>query len=235
MDPLVRSAQRGDMKAFEQLVRTWEKQVYNMAFSACGSREDAADISQEVFLRLYRALPGFRGDSSFSTWLHRIVANICLDFLRKKARMREEPLIILREDGSEALCDLPDVRYSPETELEKRQLREAVNRALLTLTPEHRMIVVLRELEGLTYEEIAEALSLEAGTVKSRLARARAQLRLRLAEEGNFFVSGASKQTNEAAGGETETPVGAASREKKGNALRPVMKVAAREGREGHD
>ena len=203
---LVRRAQKGDMDAFEQLVHLYEKKVYTMALRACGHAEDAADISQEVFLRVYRALPQFRGDASFSTWLYRMVSNLCIDHARKQARRFETPLVVTREDGEEHYADIPDARYAPEEALERTQMREAVNSALLTLTPDHRSIVVLREINGLSYEEIAQALLLEPGTVKSRLARARAQMRKVLTAHGNLSVSVASNstqdQTEQCEGGE---------------------------------
>ncbi len=174
-------AQAGDTTAFERIMRTYEQKVYNLALRMTGSEADAFDVAQDTFIRVYTSLKGFKGDSVFSTWLHRITTNIALDFLRKRKRRQdhEEPMETDPETGF-PLHEVPDMRYSPETAMETTEFRDAVQEALLEISPDHRQILLLREISGLSYAEIADTLSLETGTVKSRIARAREQLRIKL-------------------------------------------------------
>ena len=192
---LIERAQGGDTAAFEELVRSCEKRVYNIALRMCGNAEDAFDISQEVFLRVYRVLPAFKLECAFSTWLYRITNNICIDFGRKKAKSRTQPLYIEDDEGSTRPLEIEDPTFDPAALFERRELMEAVERCLLLLSPDHRIALVMRDLNGLSYQEIAEALELEEGTVKSRIARARAHMRKLLLEEskGNNGEAGSSK------------------------------------------
>lgn len=182
-------AKRGDRDAFEHLMRLYEKKVYSIAFRMTGDAADAFDVSQDTFLRLYGTLDSYRGDSAFSTWLYRLTTNISLDFLRKRKRQRqyETSLSDTGEDRVQALYAMPsDQTYDPERILEQSLLRDAIRDALETLSPEHRQILVLREIAGLSYTEIASALNLETGTVKSRIARAREHMREKLLQSGNL-------------------------------------------------
>ena len=180
-------AASGDRAAFEALVKAHEKSIYTLAFRMSRNREDAFDLSQEVFLRAYRALSGFKGQSAFSTWLYRLAYNLCLDHVRKMSRRQEVPLSTKTEDGTEKSMEWPDLRYSPESNWEKQELRAAIADAMERLTPEQRAVLTLREIQSLSYDEIGEVLALPAGTVKSRLARAREALRVILLSKGNFF------------------------------------------------
>jgi len=201
IDPeLVTRAAGGDPAAFESLVKTYEKSVYTLALRLSRNREDAFDLSQEIFLRVFRSLPGFKGQAAFSTWLYRLAYNICLDHARKTGRRREQPLTKPTEDGSEQPMEWPDLRYSPEQQWEKKELRTAVAKAMERLTPDQRAILTLREIQNFSYDEIAAVLNLPPGTVKSRLARAREALREILISKGNFFESKPSKPTK---GGES--------------------------------
>lgn len=213
-DELVALAKGGDMNAFEKIVKTYEKRVYNIALRMSGNEHDAFDLSQEAFLRVYRTLSSFKGRSSFSTWLFRITSNICIDFARKQARKnkKEQPIYIRADDGGEALLEIPDLRYNPEEISEKRRMREALQSALERLSPEHRQIIALRESGGLSYAEIAAALSLGEGTVKSRLARARESLREALVSGGNFHQGFSSKQTEDALGADSQRKTGDGSK-----------------------
>lgn len=190
----------GDTDAFEALVTEYEKNVYNLALKMTGNTEDAADLSQETFIKAFHSLGSFRGDSKFSVWLYRIVSNVCLDFLRGRSRRQTVSLSMEDEDGEEAQLDIPDERQTPELLLEKRMTREAVRRGLAQLPPEPRQILLLREIQGLSYEEIASVLGIESGTVKSRIFRARKKLCAFLLADGNIpdYIS-SSKQ----GGGET--------------------------------
>ena len=183
----VRSIQRGDMDAFEALVTAHEKQVYNLAKSKLGNAQDAEDATQEVFLKAYSSIAGFRGDCRFSVWIYRITVNVCLDMLRKKGRRPEVPLVRPGDDEEdETETEVPDLSLSPEALLEQKLTREAVREGLASLPEDHRQILLLREIHGLSYDEIAAELKLEAGTVKSRIFRARKKLAAFLLKNGNI-------------------------------------------------
>jgi RNA polymerase sigma-70 factor (ECF subfamily) len=152
-----------------------------------GNENDALDIAQEAFLRAYTGLKSFRGDSRFSVWLYRLVYNLCVDFTRKKQRTPVSPLTYIDDDGEPMDIEIPDTRYAPENVAEKRELREAVSRGIDALPPRHKEILVMREVTGLSYEDIASALDISEGTVKSRLSRARQNLAALLSQYGTFF------------------------------------------------
>ena len=188
---LLQRARKGEMAAFEALVSAYERRVYSLALRSTGSEQDAADVTQEVFFRAYRALDTFRGDSGFSTWLYRITMNLCVDLARKNSA---PPPVSLDEEQN---AEISETRggYQPETALETNELRRELDTALSLISEEHRRIVILRDVGGMSYADIAAALDLEVGTVKSRLARARAALRKILIERGNISLPSASKQT----------------------------------------
>lgn len=176
----------GDVNAFEALVLSYEKNVYNLALRMVKNAEDASDITQDAFVKAYSSLASFRGESKFSVWLYRIVSNTCLDFLRSRSRRPAVSLYVDNDEGEEAELDIPDVSQSPEELLERRLTRESVRRGLDALSTEYRQILLLREIQGLSYEEIAETLSMELGTVKSRIFRARKKLCDFLLRDGNI-------------------------------------------------
>ena len=190
---LVSAARDGDMDAFEALVHLYEKRVFALTLRMCGNPEDAAEAAQEAFLAAWQGLTFFRGDASFSTWLYRLVSNACVDLLRREGRRRASAGPSL--DDEELNLDVPDETPSPQDEAERRELREEIERGLASLTPEHRQVLVLREIHQLSYDEIAQVLSLDVGTVKSRISRGRRQLRKILLESGNFSAVPASKDT----------------------------------------
>ena len=183
---VVERVRAGDTDAFEALVTAYQKQIYNLTLRYVTLPEDAADLTQEAFLRAYRSLDSFRGDSRFSVWLYRLATNICIDFLRSKGRGSAASLTVENDEEEPEELDVPDLSFEPQKELERRELQRAVREGLKTLTEDARTIVVLRELEGLSYAEIGEQLGLEPGTVKSRLFRARKALCDYLRESGNL-------------------------------------------------
>ena len=192
---LVRRVQSGEADAFEELVKAHEKPVYNLALRLVGNPQDAEDMAQEAFLKVYRSLPEFRGESKFSVWLYRIVSNVCLDHLRRQGRRPASSLTTEDEDGEEQQWDVPDESQSPERLLEQKLTREAVQRGLETLPADQRQILLLREIRGMSYEEIGQTLDLEPGTVKSRIFRARKKLVAWLLADGNIPDAYASKGT----------------------------------------
>ena len=183
---IVRKVLQGDVNAFEKLVTEYEKAVYAIAQRMTGNAEDAADMTQETFIKAYNSLQSFRGDSKFSVWLYRIANNVCLDFLRSKNRRPTVSLSTEDDDGEETQLDIADESQSPELLLESSLTRDAVRRGLDALPPDYRQILLLREIQGLSYEEIAAALGIESGTVKSRIFRARKRLCTFLIEDGNI-------------------------------------------------
>lgn len=194
---LVRRAKAGDQDAFSQLVEANQNKIYTLAVRMTGNPEDGADLAQEAFLRAWRTLPSFQEESSFSTWLYRLTSNLCIDFLRREKR-RKTAVTTLSLDSDEDDApppEVPDHRFTPESELERKELRSAVERGLSQLSDEHRQVLVLREMEGLSYTEIAAHLGLEEGTVKSRIARARLALRKILLEDGNFSSPSSSNHS----------------------------------------
>lgn len=190
---LLARAKKGEIAAFESLMTAYENRIYSLALRSTGSEQDAADITQEVFLRAWKNLDSFRGDSSLSTWLYRVTSNLCVDFARKKAA---EGMLTSIDDEESPAADLADSSRmaQPEAAAENSELREELQFALAQLSEEHRRVVLLRDVAGMTYTDIARTLGLEEGTVKSRLARARASLRKILLERGNISLSASSKQ-----------------------------------------
>jgi RNA polymerase sigma factor (sigma-70 family) len=184
----------GETELFEKLVLENQTGVYNLALRMVGNEEDAFDMAQEAFIRAYNSLDKFRGDSKFSVWLYRLATNICIDFLRRRKRRQTVSITYIGDDDEDEEMEIPDHRFSPETELERKELLAAVERGLEQLPPDYRQILVLREINGLSYEEIGQVLSLEEGTVKSRIFRARKKLCSILMADGNISVSSPSKE-----------------------------------------
>lgn len=168
----------GDQSSFERLVKKYQDRIYNTIYSLVGNQPDAWDISQEVFIKVYRSLPSFRRSSNFYTWLYRIAVNQVKDFFRKK---KSEKLVSLERLGKEEKESLLSIFASTQRtalqELEAKELQELIQTALNSLSIKYRTIITLREIEGLSYNEIAEALGCSRGTVESRLYRARQEMR----------------------------------------------------------
>ena len=190
VEELARSAAGGDEESFARLVSLHEKRVYTLALRMTGDREDAEDVAQEAFLSAWRGLPSFRGEAGFSTWLYRLTSNAAIDQLRKGKRQREEASL---DDGDLPL-DVPDRQPGPQEAVESAELQRAVADGLRELSEDHRQILLLREYQGLSYDEIAQALEVDLGTVKSRISRARRALRKILLERGNLSGYLPSKQ-----------------------------------------
>lgn len=185
----IASARNGDEAAFGQLVQKYQKRVYTLTVRMCPTPELAEEAAQEAFLSAWQGLPFFRGDSAFSTWLYRLASNACVDLLRKERRHQGTSL-----DDDAAGAEIPDTKPTPEEAAETKELRAQIEAGLRQLSPEHRAVLILREIQQLNYEEIADVLSLDLGTVKSRISRGRRQLRDFLKEQGNFSAAAASKK-----------------------------------------
>jgi len=188
---LVALARQGQVAAFEELVQRHQQKVYNLAYRMMGNREDAYDMAQEALTRAFAGIGRFRGRASFSTWLYRITTNTCLDELRRRKRQPVYSIdeTLATEDG-ELRRQLPDDSApAPDEVVTQRELERELQGALQKLSEEHRTVVLLRDYLGLAYEEISEALSVELGTVKSRLFRARRSLKA-LLEEAELFPHG---------------------------------------------
>ena len=189
---LIRRAQRGDADAFEQLLLAHQKNVYNLCYRMAGNPDDALDLSQETFLRAWRCLEQYHFEAAFSTWLYRLCSNLCIDFLRRRRRQQTVPLTFEGADGEEQTYAVPDPAPLPEEQVELKLTHETLRAAMAQLLPEHRAVLQLRVVNGLAYEQIAEVLDIQVGTVKSRLSRARGQLK-KILERGNLSVPGASE------------------------------------------
>ncbi len=174
-------ARAGDAAAFEALVRGHERWVFSLVLRMVGNRHEAEDIAQDIFLKAYRGLRDFRGTARFSTWLHTIATNHTLSYLAARATSRRREAADSDADLPSLIDRLPDGAPGPDREFERKDLRSLLDAALARLSPEHRIVVVLRDIQDLSYEEIAEVLQLELGTVRSRLHRARAALKTSLA------------------------------------------------------
>jgi len=194
---LIAKIQNGNQALFEKLVLENQTKVYNLALRMVGNEQDAFDMSQEAFIKAYNSIAFFRGESRFSVWLYRLTTNVCLDFLRSEGRKSHGSLTYMSEEDDDKELEIPDERFSPETLAEKKELREAVNRGLMSLPKDYRTILLLREIDGLSYEEIADTLALEEGTVKSRIFRARKRLCAILTADGNFSFGLSSKKAKE--------------------------------------
>lgn len=176
---IIARAKEGDAAAFEMLVQTYQNSVYRLALRMCGNAHDAEEVAQEAFVAAWKGLPNFRGESKFSSWLYQLTSHAAVDFLRREKRHRgNEPI----EEQTHLAAE-----GSPAEAAETAELQAAVQQALQELSPEHREIFLLRQMQQLSYDEIGRLLGLESGTVKSRLNRAKKQLQQNLLRQGNFF------------------------------------------------
>ncbi|GIV21407.1 MAG: RNA polymerase sigma factor [Armatimonadota bacterium] len=175
---LIERCRSGDREAFDELVRRYERQAYNLAYRLSGNYDDASDVVVEAFVRVFQGLHTFRGEAHFGTWLHRVVVNTFLD-MRKRSKGRQNVSLEeqLELDGDTLTRQIEDTAPGPEELVEKEEREEVLQRAIAQLPPERRILIVLYHFENLSYEEIAQMLNLPVGTVKSRLNRARLALR----------------------------------------------------------
>ncbi len=180
---LIRQAGRGDQDAFEQLLSVQEGRMYAVALRMCGNREDAQDCVQEAMIRIYRAISSFKGQSSFATWVYRITMNSCLDELRRRKTRTATSLDAMLENGF-APSDEDDTPERHSLQAEQKRLLE---RAIAELPEDMRAAIVLRDIQGCSYDEIAQALDTNVGTIKSRISRGRERLRGVLSRQPELF------------------------------------------------
>lgn len=180
---LIRAIQSGDHNAFETLINRYQRQVANQIYMNMGNRDDVEDIAQEVFIRVYRSLPKFKFNSSFFSWIYRITMNLCIDEIRKRKIRRMLSLDFLAEDYLDK-SGVSDEVTTPSESVLLNEKKDIVRRAMHHLSKEHREILTLREYQDLSYDEIAEILGLTVQAVKSRIFRARSEIRNLL---GGYF------------------------------------------------
>ena len=181
-EQMVERALSGDPEAFGEIVRRWERRIFALAFGMLGREEDARDATQETFLAAFRNLRGFRGEAKVSSWLHRIAVNQCIT-RQRRAKVRSETALEDEAEKNSAVFALPS-DVSPACVAEQRQVSSAVRKAVCALPAELRQIVVMKEFEELTFQEISDALDVPLSTVKSRLYTALRQLQMRLQKFG---------------------------------------------------
>lgn len=182
---LVQAFKKGDHAAFEKIVLKYQDRVYNLCFRFLGDKQEAEDSAQEVFIKVYKALKGFKLRSSFYTWIYRIVINTCknrvksLEYRRSKSRVSIDDDQEKNDHGIRSVIDRNNL---PDTNLEQKEKIKRIQEAISSLPPDQKTMVILRDIEGLSYDEIASVTKIRLGTVKSKLSRARLGLRNRLKE-----------------------------------------------------
>ncbi|MDX6694407.1 MAG: polymerase sigma-70 factor, subfamily [Blastocatellia bacterium] len=186
-EQIVERALSGDAEAFGEIVHRWERRIFALAYGMLGREEDARDATQETFLAAFRNLRGFRGDAKVSSWLHRIAVNQCIT-RQRRAKVRGETALEDETEADGASFSVP-AHESPAHAAESRQTTDVVRRAVQSLPTELRQVIVMKEFEELTFQQIAEALDLPLSTVKSRLYTALRQLRMRLEKQHGAEVA----------------------------------------------
>jgi len=185
---LVELSISGDIEAFETLIQSHQKKVYNIALRMTKNPEDAQELAQDAFVRAFTSIGKFRGDSSFSTWLYRITINVCTDFLRKRNRA----ILISMEQGAatndnEQGIQIAEEAPGPDEIAEKNQLKELIKDAMDSLSADHRQVLILRDILDMSYKEIADTLNVNEGTIKSRISRARSGLKKIITQRTELF------------------------------------------------
>lgn len=194
---LVLRCQKGDDSAFRTLVEKYHKKAYSVALGMVHNPEDALDITQEAFIKVHKYIDNFKGSSSFYTWLYRIVINLCIDFLRREGRYNtvgyDDALTHGRDSDQSDPLSQPDQSVTPSQELGRKEVGEQILKAIEALSANHRAVILMREVEGLSYREMAKILSCSQGTVMSRLHHARHKLRKLLKD---FVITGIAKDSD---------------------------------------
>lgn len=182
---LIELCKKGDRNAFNELVLKYQSKVVNIAYGMLSVREDAEDAAQEVFIKIYKNISSFNENSAISTWIYRITVNTCNDILRK--RINKKTISIYSDNDDESDMAIPDSSHTPEEAAEASEIHRTLLAAISGLKEEYRCVITLFDLEGMSYEEIAKIINVPVGTVKSRLSRARGQLRKSLEHMRELF------------------------------------------------
>ncbi len=186
---LIKKAQNGDSQAFNYLIKGYFKKLYNIAYRMSNNADDAADMTQEIMIKLFKNISSYSGDSKFSTWVYRVATNTCLDELKKIKRHRNYSIDKeIETDDGDFTGEIEDTAPTAEQLAEQNELKSIVKSAISMLSPDYKAIIILRDIQGLSYGEIAQVLGCTNGTVKSRISRARAQLKIII--ENNFNIDG---------------------------------------------
>lgn len=178
---LVRRSKAGDVNAFEELFNRYQKRVYNTIYRLISDENDAAELTQEVFIKVYNSIDKLRAEEAFFTWVRTVAINLCRDFIRRRPPRTESLDARVRLDDGEVEKDIPDPVAGPDKLLLTGDRQQAVRRAVASLSDDHRIVIALHHLEGMDLKDIAKMLGCPAGTIKSRLARARDELKRKLA------------------------------------------------------
>ncbi len=189
---LIKKAQKGDVSAFEQIITRYRSVVYSVSYRYAGNPDDASDMAQEVFLKMFRTINSFKFRSRFSTWIYRVATNTCLDLLKKQRSVFSETAYSYDggfedSDGNQNFAEVEDTRFMPDKKAEQAETKDVINRAIGRLPDDYRTAVILRDIRGLSYDEIADITDCSVGTVKSRISRARKNLREILSEDRELF------------------------------------------------
>ena len=178
---LVKKSQSGDVESFELLISSYDKRAYNIAYRVMGNEEDAKDMAQEALLKVFKSLKNFKGQSAFSTWLYKVVTNVCLDELRRRKNEKYVSMdSTIHTENGELHRSLCSDKKTPESVYERVEQRELIKNAIGELNEDYRSAIVLRDIQGFSYEEISNILDCSLGTVKSRINRGRIMLRDKL-------------------------------------------------------
>jgi len=174
---LIEKTKQGDIDSFEKLIEPYQKKAFNIAYRMLGNMEDANDITQEALLKIFRSVDKFQGKSSFSTWVYSIVSNTCIDFIRKQ---KKNQVVYLEQQGATGesyRIEVVDEMNTPEYLFEKKEIQNIIHEAINQLNVDQKEIIILRDINGFSYQEIANILKCSEGTVKSRINRARGNLK----------------------------------------------------------
>lgn len=189
---LIKKAQKGDVSAFEQIITRYRSVVYSVSYRYAENQDDASDMAQEIFLKMFRTINSFQFKSRLSTWIYRVATNTCLDLLKKRRNSFSESAYSYDvgyedSDGNQNFAEVEDTRFMPDKKAEEAETKDVINRAIGRLPDDYRTAVILRDIRGLSYEEIADITDCSVGTVKSRISRARKNLREILSEDRELF------------------------------------------------
>lgn len=189
-DKLIRKAQKGDVPAFERIISDYQNVVYSVAYRYADNAEDAADMSQEIFLKMFKSINTFQFKSKLSTWIYRVATNTCIDLVKKAKRDGSTYSInegYENSDGDMKYSEITDDSSQPDVVAEKSEMRDVINTAISELNEDYRTVIILRDIQGLSYDEISEIIDCSVGTVKSRISRGRKKLREILLQDRELF------------------------------------------------